>query len=126
MRPPVARPAQRLPRVKIDSQASQHSTLDAIEPPAPAYRAQTGQPSAFAGQELAHSPGVTHEEPLNVRRLFASFGTNLTQEWRGVLVCSGREVKRKHAFVKTAAVHSDVIVFATETAEYGFKQMLYF
>jgi hypothetical protein len=81
--------------------------------------------STFATQELAHCSGVTHQEAFNVRRLIAGFSLNLLQELRGVLVCSRREVKGQKASVKTATVHSDIIVFTAETAEHSFKLMLY-
>jgi hypothetical protein len=68
---------------------------------------------------------VTHEEAFNVRRLLAGFGLNLPQEWRGVLVCSRREVKGQSVSLKTATVHSDIIVFTAEMTEHSFKVMLY-
>ena len=81
--------------------------------------------SAFATQELAHCSGVTHEEAFDVRRLIAGFGFNLPQEWRGVLVCSRREVKGQNVSLETVAVHSDIIVFTAEMTEHSFKLMLY-
>jgi hypothetical protein len=80
--------------------------------------------SAFAVQELAHSSCVTHEEAFNVRRLITRFGLDLPQEWRGVLVCGRREVKGKDFSLKTAAVHSDIIVLTAEMTEHSFKLLL--
>jgi hypothetical protein len=76
-------------------------------------------------QELAHCSGVTHEEAFNVRRLIAGFSLNLPQEWRGVLVCSRREVKGQNVSLKTATVHSDIIVSTAEMTEHSFKLMFY-
>jgi hypothetical protein len=81
--------------------------------------------SAFATQELAHCPGVTHEEAFYVRRLIAGFGVDLPQKWRGVLVCSRREVEGKNVSLKTAAVHGDIIVFTAKMTEHSFKLTLY-
>jgi hypothetical protein len=39
---------------------------------------------------------VTYEKAFYVRRLIAGYGVDLPQEWRGVLVCSRREVKGKN------------------------------
>jgi hypothetical protein len=69
---------------------------------------------------------VTYEEAFNILRLIAGFGVNLTQEWRGVLVCSRREVKRENVPVKTAAVHCDIIALTAEFTEHSFELMLYF
>jgi hypothetical protein len=88
-------------------------------------RANGEASSAFATQELAHCSGVTHEEAFNVRRLIAGFSLNLPQEWRGVLVCSRREVKGQNVSLKAAAVHGDIIVFTAEMTEHSFKLMLY-
>src|ERR1039458_6515269 len=81
--------------------------------------------SAFATQELSHCSGVTHEEAFNVHRLIGGFGLDLPQEWRGVLVCSRREIKGQNVSLITATVHSDIIVFTVETAKHSFKLMLY-
>jgi len=81
--------------------------------------------SAFTTQELAHCSSVTHEEAFNVRGLIAGLSLNLPQEWCGVFVCSRREVKGKKFSLKTAAIHSNIIVLTAEMTEQSFKLMLY-
>jgi len=111
--------------------AAKRARMRAVKPhfrsvrPSHLHSANGAACSAFATQELAHCSGVTHEEAFNVRRLIAGFGLNLPQEWRGVLVCSRREVKGQNVSLKTATVHSNSIVFTAEMTEHRFKLMLY-
>jgi hypothetical protein len=124
-----------LPRVQKNVRSrtdnAKRARTRAVEPhfrsvrPSHLHSANGAASSALATQELAHCSGVTDEEPFNVRRLIAGFGLNLPQEWRGVLVCSRREVKGKNVSLNTTTVHSDIIVFTAEMTEHSFKLMLY-
>jgi hypothetical protein len=122
-------PPQKSVRSRTDN--AKRARTRAVEPhfrsvrPSHLHSANGAASSAFATQELAHCSGVTDEEPFNVRRLIAGFGLNLPQEWRGVLVCSRREVKGQNVSLKTATVHSNIIVFTAEMTEHRFKLMLY-
>lgn len=118
-------PAMKSSRCAIVAGSARPAATCAERSPQASALRQWNSLLAFGTQELAHCSGVTHEEAFDVRRPIAGFGLNLPQEWRGVLVCSRREVKRENVPLKTAAVHCDIIVLPAEFTEHSFKLILY-